>query len=157
MLGSLACVIPVELLRRSNSLPLSLKCTAYHLDAQTPLHLAPCPVHSPTAHDMYSKLIVGGIYRFIGIDYSSTSQCTDVNVGYDFSYLGDLNDRSDRVIIKSLAGSLLLNPIAAVFAGVSLFWAFFAWFFASRIMEIVRFSLILRLSEIRETPTGAVK
>ncbi len=75
-----------------------------------------------------------------GIAYSTTSACTKAKVGYtlDLTFFGeDLNSNTQKVIIKSLAGSLILNPIAAGLAGISLLFAFGAWFVSSRILEIV--------------------
>lgn len=62
-------------------------------------------------------------------------------MGYtiDTTFFGiDLGSNSTRLIAKALSGSLIINAIAAGAAGVSLFFAFFAWFCASRAMEIVR-------------------
>ncbi len=82
---------------------------------------------------------------FLGIDYSGTSRCTDVNVGYDLNtevFGLDLGGNGRRVVIKALSGSLVLNAVAAGAAGISLFFAFFAWFCSSRLMEIVSLRLL---------------
>ena len=80
------------------------------------------------------------IVSLLGIDYSSTAHCLGPDVGYTFnpSFLGidTVRDR-DRIVIKTFSGSLIINALAAAFAGFSLFFGFFAWLCASRAMEIV--------------------
>lgn len=66
--------------------------------------------------------------------------CTGPTVGYSLSttYLGrGAGTYFGDIAIKSLSGSLVVNAIAAGLAGFSLLFAFFAWFSASRILEIV--------------------
>jgi hypothetical protein len=41
------------------------------------------------------------------------------------------------VVIKGLAGSLVLNAVAAGLAGISAIFALLAWFCGNRAMEIV--------------------
>ncbi|WWC60403.1 uncharacterized protein I303_102975 [Kwoniella dejecticola CBS 10117] len=83
----------------------------------------------------------GGQASFLGFDYSSNAACTDPHVGYTFdeTFLGLDNSGLSRAVIKGLAGSLILNAIAAGFAGLSLIWSFFAWFCSSRGWEIFTF------------------
>ncbi|OCF75086.1 hypothetical protein I204_03935 [Kwoniella mangroviensis CBS 8886] len=83
----------------------------------------------------------GGQASFLGFDYSSNAACTDPAVGYTFdeNFLGLDNSGLSRAVIKGLAGSLILNAIAAGFAGLSLVWSFFAWLCASRGWEIFTF------------------
>lgn len=64
----------------------------------------------------------------------------DASVGYnlDSSLLGEIpGGRAGSVVIKGLAGSLVLNAIAAGFAGLSAIFALLAWFCGNRAMEIV--------------------
>ena len=85
-------------------------------------------------------------FRILGISYSGVSECTDPKVGFelDTSLFGlQLGSDATRVVIKGLAGSLILNAVAAGAAGISLFFAFFAWFCASRVMEIVRVDFVI--------------
>ncbi|WVQ78845.1 hypothetical protein IAT38_000936 [Cryptococcus sp. DSM 104549] len=87
----------------------------------------------------------GSSASFVGITYSDNAACTHPKVGYTFydRFLG-LDDRdSTKAIVKGLAGALLLNPIAAGLAGISLITSFFAWFCASRAWEIITFLTLL--------------
>jgi hypothetical protein len=79
-----------------------------------------------------------------GFEVSSGNYCTDPSVGYnlDSSLLGEIpGGRLGSVVIKGLAGALVLNAVAAGFAGLSAIFALLAWFCASRAMEIVSFPL----------------
>lgn len=86
----------------------------------------------------------GGRSSIIGID-TDIADCTHPAVGYtlDTRLFGlDLGSDATKVLVKGISGALILNAVAAGAAGVSLFFAFFAWLCSSRILEIVsRFSL----------------
>lgn len=72
--------------------------------------------------------------RFTG-DY-----CTDPTVGYNLDtriLQGFGATRSANIVIKGLAGSLVLNAVAAGFAGLSTVFALLAWCCAQRWIEIV--------------------
>lgn len=61
-------------------------------------------------------------------------------MGYDLDpkFFGNVIDsKADNFFAKTLAGALILNPIAAGFAGLSLIFALLAWLASSRISEIV--------------------
>ncbi|WWC88079.1 uncharacterized protein L201_002983 [Kwoniella dendrophila CBS 6074] len=83
----------------------------------------------------------GGQASILGFDFSSNAACTNPKVGYTFdeNILNLHGSGLSRAVIKGVAGSLILNAIAAGFAGLSLIWSFFAWFFASRGWEIFTF------------------
>ena len=49
-----------------------------------------------------------------------------------------ISTHAETVVARALSGSLVLNPIAAGLAGLSIMFGFCSWFFSSRIMEIVR-------------------
>lgn len=75
-----------------------------------------------------------------GIDLSSARQCTSPSVGYnlDSSLLGELpGNRAGGIVIKGLASSLIINAIAAGFAGLSAIFALLAYFCSNRAMEVV--------------------
>lgn len=75
-----------------------------------------------------------------GFEVSAGDYCTDASVGYnlDSSLLGEIpGGRAGSVVIKGLAGSLVLNAVAAAFAGLSAIFAILAWFCGNRAMEIV--------------------
>lgn len=58
---------------------------------------------------------------FLEISYSGISRCTDPDVGYtiDTNFFGvDIGRDTARVVVKALAGSLIVNAIAAGAAGV---------------------------------------
>jgi len=44
-----------------------------------------------------------------------------------------------NIVIKGLAGSLIINAIAAGFAGISAIFALLAYFCSNRAMEVVSF------------------
>ena len=57
---------------------------------------------------------------FNGVTVTGASQCTNTEVGYTLNVaLFGLGGVSGQVVIESLAGSLIMNAIAAGFAGVS--------------------------------------
>lgn len=102
------------------------------------LYLSPCP--TAVTFSQNSIETYADTPRIGTISYSHTAACTSPSVGYTLpsTYFGESpSSQAQTVIIRGLAGSLILNPIAAGFAGVSLFFAVTAWFCSSRISEIV--------------------
>jgi hypothetical protein len=101
-----------------------------------------CPTHTPSpCRPVIPSRLSLTPHRILGIDYSSNAACTRAKVGYtlDPTFFGQ-DTGLESAVVKSLAGALVLNPIAAGFAGVSLSLALAAWCCANtfgRIMEIV--------------------
>ncbi|KAI9632738.1 SUR7/PalI family-domain-containing protein [Dioszegia hungarica] len=84
----------------------------------------------------------GGNAEFLGYSYSGFSRCTPATVGYDLDarFFGTgSNANGAQVVAKTLAGALVLNPIAAGFAGISFIFALLAWLASSRVAEILCF------------------
>ncbi|WVQ65015.1 uncharacterized protein L199_003185 [Kwoniella botswanensis] len=83
--------------------------------------------------------IIKSIYLLqVRFDRSGTTGSTSLgaNAGvFGLCYQGG----QATAVIKGLAGSLILNAIAAGFAGLSLVWSVFAWLCASRGWEIFTF------------------
>ena len=76
----------------------------------------------------------------LGIDYFADTYCTKAAVGYNLD--GDLfgklsQNRAVNVVTKGLAGSLIINAIAAGLAGISALFALLAYFCSNRAMEVV--------------------
>ncbi|ORY29817.1 SUR7/PalI family-domain-containing protein [Naematelia encephala] len=88
----------------------------------------------------------GGVAKILGITISDDALCPPAHVGYEINstlFGQNTNSHVETIATKSLTGSLILNTIAAGVAGVSLFFAFFAWFCSSRFMEIFTFLTLL--------------
>lgn len=69
----------------------------------------------------------------------SDPYCTKASVGYnlDPKLLGRLSNNALNVVMKGLAGSLVINAIAAGLAGISAIFALLAYFCSNRAMEVV--------------------
>jgi hypothetical protein len=50
------------------------------------------------------------------------------------------------LVETGLSRALVLNPITVAFSGISLIWAFCAWFFAKRVFEMVCRTLLIEFS-----------
>jgi len=86
-----------------------------------------------------------GVFRACYFNHDGVlSSCTKEAVGYmlDPVFFGKTTSDFGKVLSKGLIGSLVLNPIAAGLAGISLFFAFFAWLASSRFLEIVTFLIV---------------
>ncbi|KAK1927613.1 hypothetical protein DB88DRAFT_507690 [Papiliotrema laurentii] len=83
----------------------------------------------------------GNTVTFNGVTVTGASQCTSTEVGYtlNVALFGLGGWTTGQVVIESLAGSLIMNAIAAGFAGISFLFAFFAWVFSSRTLEVILF------------------
>ena len=94
------------------------------------LQWSQCKVRLPPIHLSLSDSSPHRSLSFLGIHYSHTANCDSAHVGYTFNpallgYSGLAEH--DKVILKSLSGSLIINALAAALAGISLFFGFFAW------------------------------
>ena len=76
----------------------------------------------------------------LGTTFFGDSYCTNASVGYslDDELFGKLiKNRAANVVLKGLAGSLVINAIAAGLAGISAIFALLAYFCSNRVMEVV--------------------
>jgi hypothetical protein len=96
-----------------------------------------------TVSPLHLKVLSPRLMVSVGsLDLSTGQYCTKAAVGYDIDsdLLGRLsNNKAVNVVIKGLAGSLIINAIAAGMAGLSAIFALLAYFCSNRAMEVVSF------------------
>ncbi|KAL7424671.1 hypothetical protein Q5752_000355 [Cryptotrichosporon argae] len=105
---------------------------------------------SVDAHLGVFGICYGGVSgSVLGQAVSVAGACTHPSVGYslDTSYFGSSVSSSLANAVKDLSASLVLNAIACGLAGLSLFFAFFAYCCASRLLEILTL-LVLVIAQI---------
>jgi hypothetical protein len=94
----------------------------------------------------------------LGLTVSSAGACTKARLGYEldpsiFNLAGD-DAGLQGSLVKGVLRALVLNPIGAGFAFISLLLTFFAWCCSSRLMEIVSFNRRIADHRLDSSPSS---